>query len=238
MLLLLGLSPACGVRGGAQRPVTPQCPGARRWAGWRRAGSFSLGPRNEWCTMRLSPARAPLNAQSLHPNSVAMMASGSSARIALSRFWLVLGLLWLVASVVWFSGQMADRTCAARTGRARKTLRGPAVGSTRPLSKQVVPLPAEMPVLLDDDAKVHPTWQRARFGPQPRLPGRHPTPRRRRRGVTMFFFSLPRPPEHPSQATQQRRRARSHMKCCKKSQGHRRHFNELSPMDWKNRQAG
>ena len=116
---------------------------------------------------------------------------------------LVLGLLWLVASVVWFSGQMVDRTCAARTGRARKTLRGPAVGSTRPLSKQVVPLPAEMPVLLDDDAKVHPTWQRARFGPQPRLPGRHPTPRRRRRGVTMFFFfSLPRPPE-PSNAGEQ-----------------------------------
>ena len=162
-----------------------------------------MGPRNEWCTMRLSPARAPLNAQSLHPNSVAMMASGSSARIALSRFWLVLGLLWLVASVVWFSGQMVDRTCAARTGRARKTLRGPAVGSTRPLSKQVVPLPADMPVLLDDDAKVHPTWQRARFGPQPRLPGRHPTPRRRRRGVTMFFFfSLPRPPE-PSNAGEQ-----------------------------------
>ena len=153
--------------------------------------------------MRLSPARAPLNAQSLHPNSVAMMASGSSARIALSRFWLVLGLLWIVASVVWFSGQMVDRTCAARTGRARKTLRGPAVGSTRPLSKQVVPLPAEMPVLLDGDAKVHPTWQRARFGPQPRLPGRHPTPRRRRRGVTMFFFfSLPRPPE-PSNAGEQ-----------------------------------
>ena len=168
-----------------------------------QTASFSLDPRNEWCTMRLSPARAPLNAQSLHPNSVAMMASGSSARIALSRFWLVLGLLWLVASVVWFSGQMVDRTCAARTGRARKTLRGPAVGSTRPLSKQVVPLPAEMPVLLDDDAKVHPTWQRARFGPQPRLPGRHPTPRRRRRGVTMFFFfSLPRPPE-PSNAGEQ-----------------------------------
>ena len=167
------------------------------------ARSFSLDPRNEWCTMRLSPARAPLNAQSLHPNSVAMMASGPSARIALSRFWLVLGLLWLVASVVWFSGQMVDRTCAARTGRARKTLRGPAVGSTRPLSKQVVPLPAEMPVLLDGDAKVHPTWQRARFGPQPRLPGRHPTPRRRRRGVTMFFFfSLPRPPE-PSNAGEQ-----------------------------------
>ena len=59
--------------------------------------------------MRRSSARASLNAQLLHPNSVAMVASGSSARTALSRYWVDLGLLWLVASVVWFSGQMVDR---------------------------------------------------------------------------------------------------------------------------------
>ena len=37
-VVVLALSPACGVRGGAQRPVASHGPGARRRAGWRRGG--------------------------------------------------------------------------------------------------------------------------------------------------------------------------------------------------------
>ena len=42
---LLGLSPACGVRGGAQRPVTSQGPGARRRAGLGGGAGADRSPR-------------------------------------------------------------------------------------------------------------------------------------------------------------------------------------------------
>ena len=69
----IGLSPACGVRGGAQRPVTSQGPGARRRAGLGGGAGADRGPR------LLHQLRAP------GPGRRAAMCTGQPTKAAHGR---------------------------------------------------------------------------------------------------------------------------------------------------------